>query len=331
MTPTPRAGMDHRRRLDMIPLSRRPTLSVALVTRNRPRSLDRCLSSWHQQTVLPHEIVVSDDSGDAMAPLTEAVTLKHRCVYVRGPRQGLYANRNYASLACQGTHILSADDDHTHQRDYVSVIMSLIEADPTRIWIFSEQYPDRDTPLFCPPELHRSGFGCAPANPTHCAAIADGATVYPRQVFDSGLRYDTTYGFGGMWYLWGQHLAKHGWRISFSDLTFVWHHQRPDGVVILDDGRSRDHGQLQQQLLATTYVQFVDALWLRPSVVRLAWASAYQLRRMLFATSILEFDIRTRLPLGGVASAIKKAWRARDHYRHWPPKPLDYRTAQARS
>src|SRR4249920_3803224 len=195
----------------------RISVSVALVTRNRPRSLERCLESWRRQTVPPDEIVVSDDSGADTAPETEAIARRYGCRYTRGPGRGLYANRNHASLACGGTHIVSADDDHTHPADYAAVIRDLIAADPERVWIFSERMPgDSSSPLACPRELHRSGFGCTPADPSRCAAIADGATVYPRQIFESGLRYDETYAFGGLWYLWGKLLARHGWHITFS-------------------------------------------------------------------------------------------------------------------
>jgi len=39
-------------------------LSVALVTRNRPESLDRCLASLRAQDTQPFEIAVSDDGDD---------------------------------------------------------------------------------------------------------------------------------------------------------------------------------------------------------------------------------------------------------------------------
>ena len=103
------------------------SVSVALVTRNRPRSLERCLESWRRQTVAPDEIVVSDDSDVETAAETEQIALRYGCRYIRGPRRGLYANRNHVSLACRGTHIVSADDDHTHPADYLAVITDLVD------------------------------------------------------------------------------------------------------------------------------------------------------------------------------------------------------------
>src|SRR6186713_2624540 len=104
----------------------RISVSVALVTRNRPRSLERCLESWRRQTVAPDEIVVSDDSDDETAVGSEEIARRYGCRYTRGPRRGLYANRNHASLECRGTHIVSADDDHTHPTDYLAVIHDLV-------------------------------------------------------------------------------------------------------------------------------------------------------------------------------------------------------------
>jgi glycosyltransferase involved in cell wall biosynthesis len=290
------------------------SISVALVTRNRPRSVERCLESWRQQTVSPDEIVVSDDSDDETAGATEEIARRFGCRYTRGPRRGLYANRNHASLQCRGTHIVSADDDHTHPVDYLAVIKDLVESDRRRVWIFSERVPGApDGPLTCPPELHRSGFGITPADPSRCAAVADGASVYPREIFESGLRYDETYPFGGLWYLWGKLLARHGWHISFSDRTFVWHHFWPDAVTP-DEGRLEDRVQLRQQLLATTYVQFVGALWLDRSPVQVAWAAAYAFRRLLIPESIVHFRVRTRLSLAGCIRALWLAVRARRAY-----------------
>ncbi len=293
---------------------REVSISLALVTRNRPRSLERCLESWRRQTVAPDEIVVSDDSDDTLAASTRELAQRYGCHYTRGPRRGLYANRNHASLACSGTHILSADDDHTHPPDYLKVITELVATDPRRVWIFSERWPgDVASPLTCPPELDRSGFGCAPADPSRCVAIADGATVYPREIFDSGLRYDETYPFGGLWYLWGKLLARRGWHITFSDRTFVWHHFWPDELTP-EDGRFDNSALLTQQLLATTYVQLVGALWLDRSPIRFGWAVAYTFRRMLLPDSIVHFRVRTRLPIVGTARAVRLALRARRAY-----------------
>ncbi|MGA9379839.1 MAG: glycosyltransferase, partial [Phormidium sp.] len=289
------------------------SLSVALVTRNRPESLERCLKSWRNQTVSPFEIVVSDDSDDVHAPQIERLAKQFDCIYTKGPRRGLYANRNHASLTCRGTHILSGDDDHTHPIDYVEKVLEVVETDPARVWIFTEKKHNQpESSLICPTELHPSGGGCIPKDPSNCAAIADGSSVYPRQIFDQGLRYDETYSFGPMWYLWGKHLIKQGWRISFSDATFIWHH---------DESEQRFHDQnlVNTLLESTTYTQFVNSLWLEPSLSKLVISIIYLLKRMLISETFMWYKVKTRINITSAFRTIKNAYNAKNIY---PLKPL---------
>lgn len=264
-------------------------LSVAIVTRNRAASLERCLQSWRAQATAPFEIIVSDDSDDAQAPAMQALAQRFDCRYQRGPRRGLYANRNHAALACRGTHLLTGDDDHTHPRDYVQTFNELIAQDPRRIWIVCERHPSRpDEPLNCPPELHPSGFGCSPRDPKNCAAIADGSTVYPRAVFDSGLRYDEAYPFGALWYLWGRELARNGWRITFSTRTWVWHHAEVEG-------RFNQLDALRLQLETATYASLVNGLYYQRRCLPLSLL--YLAKRVLLPHGATWFTIRARLTL----------------------------------
>lgn len=284
-------------------------LSVALVTKDRPNSLRRCLESWKRQSIAPFEIVISDDSGEGIRPVIQRLAQEFGCVYTAGPRQGLYANRNHSSLTCRGTHILSADDDHTHPVDYVENILRRLAEDSGRVWVFTEKKPSRpESPLTCPGELHRSGFGVSPKDPSNCAAIADGSSVYPREIFDSGLRYDETYSFGSLWYLWGQWLKKKGWRISFSDSTFVWHHSEE----LLDpmENKLLSRRWLKLQLECTMYVLFVNAFWIHRSVKNIFWSFFYLLRRVVLEDAILDYQVRTRIGIGSVLKIFKNVREA---------------------
>lgn len=272
-------------------------ISVALVTCNRFNSLERCLQSWRNQTIPPFEIVISDDSDPKNVLKMRKLAARFDCVYTSGPKRGLYANRNHASLACKGTHILSADDDHTHPTDFVENIRNILSHDPQTIWTFCERNPlmPADTPGF-PGELHRSGFGCAPKDWSNSAAISDGASVYPKLVFENGLRYDETYPFGAIWYLWGKLLVSHGWRISLSRTTFVWHHHETGN-------RFYDRDALVQQLECRLYAIWVNALYFSTSLRAYLWALFYTARIILKKESGMGFFISCRLsPL--------KAWRA---------------------
>jgi|SRR6516162_1122458 glycosyltransferase involved in cell wall biosynthesis len=77
--------------------SRSISLSVALITRNRPGSLERAIASLRAQDEQPFEIVVSDDFDEEFTSEIETIAQKFGHRYVREPRRGLYANRNSAA------------------------------------------------------------------------------------------------------------------------------------------------------------------------------------------------------------------------------------------
>ena len=227
-------------------------LSVALVTRNRPDSLRRTLSSLRDQDVQPWEVVVSDDSDDAQAAATEAVVCDFGCRYIRGPRRGLYANRNHVALACRGTHIRTMDDDHEFPPGHIEACVAAAESDPASIWVIGEypvmeegvardyetirpliivgEYgPDNvpDVPTQCPGQLNAWGISEAPADPQQCWAISDGASVYPRDIFERNIRYMDQYPFGASYLEFGSRLYWLGYRMRHMASTYVVHHYHP--------------------------------------------------------------------------------------------------------
>jgi glycosyltransferase involved in cell wall biosynthesis len=119
-------------------MNSRILLSVSLITRNRPGSLERALASLRDQEEQPFEIVVSDDSEAEFALETRAMAQKFGCRYVQGPRRGLYANRNFAALLCKGTHIRTMDDDHILSPDHLSKCLAAVQREPNAIWTTGE-------------------------------------------------------------------------------------------------------------------------------------------------------------------------------------------------
>jgi glycosyltransferase involved in cell wall biosynthesis len=203
-------------------------ISVALVTRNRPESLARSLSSWRQQSVQPFEIVVSDDSDDPFQAQNQHIAQQFEARWMAGPRQGLYANRNHIVKACRGSHIRSADDDHELPQNHCALSLEAVTADPSSIWIIGEFYPPFDnnvaSPPPCPGQLHPRGFSEPPADPQNSWALSDGASIYPRAVFDSGLRFAERFKFGAAYMEFGSLLHAQGFRIRHLESTFVFHH-----------------------------------------------------------------------------------------------------------
>lgn len=205
-------------------------LSVALVTRNRPDSLARTLRSLRAQDVQPWEVIVSDDSTEERAEEVTGVVQAFKCRYVRGPQRGLYANRNHAAGLCTGTHIRTMDDDHEFPPRHFEQCIAALELDRESIWIIGEYFPtspERTAPPACPGQLHPRGFSSRPADSQHCWAIADGAAIYPRSVFDRGIRYVQSFTFGDVYLEFGSRLYWLGYRIRQLLSTHVLHHYDP--------------------------------------------------------------------------------------------------------
>jgi len=172
-------------------------LSIALVTRNRPERLRRCLASLRAQDAQPIEIVVSDDSDNPS--IAAAIARQFGARHMAGPRRGLYANRNTVALACTGTHIRTMDDDHTFPPGHLQQCLEALTHDPQALWtcgersFFGEEQHDFTAHAA---QLHPSGAACAVDDPDDNWAIADGATIYPRAVFARGFRFVEEFGYG---------------------------------------------------------------------------------------------------------------------------------------
>ena len=206
-------------------------LSVALVTRNRSESLRRCLQSLRSQSVQPFEVIVSDDSDFELARDARVVSEEFECTYVKGPRKGLYANRNFAALACNGTHVRTMDDDHTFPEDHFKLCTQAVLSDSLSIWTTGEVGYVNDVfsgRLDMANQLHPCGVGIAPSDPDDNWAIADGSTIYPVSVFQRGYRMLETYSFGSSYLEFGAFLNWHGYRSRCIQGAIIIHHAGRD-------------------------------------------------------------------------------------------------------
>jgi glycosyltransferase involved in cell wall biosynthesis len=205
-------------------------LSVALVTRNRPQSLARTLRSLRAQEIQPFEVIVSDDSDPQQSEESRAVALEHGARHVTGPHRGLYANRNAVAALCQGTHVRTMDDDHEFPAGHMAACMRAVTRVADCIWIIGECLPGEEAsaaPWVSPSQLHPRGHSRTPPPGTRSWAIADGAAIYPREIFDRGLRFSESFPFGAAYLEWGSRLHWLGYEIRHLDDTYVIHHYDP--------------------------------------------------------------------------------------------------------
>ena len=214
-------------------------LSVALVTRNRPSSLRRCLNSLREQSVPPFEIVVSDDSDASCSELTRVIALEQGCRYLSGPRRGLYANRNFVAQHCRGTHIRTVDDDHLVSPNHLAQCLASIEQDPGAVWTTGERgylHGKLVATKARANQLHPSGVGTAIENPDDNWGISDGSTIYPSAIFARGFRMVENFGFGSSYLEFGAFLYVNGWKCRCVPGATVEHYasrlQTPEPLSI---------------------------------------------------------------------------------------------------
>lgn len=254
-------------------------MSVGLVTRNRPESLERTLKSLRAQSVQPFEVIVSDDSDEPQVAEVKGIAERFGCSYIPGPRRGLYANRNAIVEAVSGTHIRTMDDDHEFPEGHIAACLEALSADPDSIWIIGEFNPAeiRAPPPECPPQLHPRGFSVPPADPDDCWGIADGASIYPRRIFDSGIRFADFVPFGALYLEFGSRLDWLGYRIRFLPTTYVIHHF---------DAAARSFDDARIDLTTRFFAMLCHSVIYRPSMRNRFLTSAEIVRQLLRSPKI---------------------------------------------
>lgn len=235
---------------------------------------------------------MSDDSDPAYAGGVRDACEEFGCCYVSGPRRGLYANRNNAAYHCSGTHIRSMDDDHEFPPGHIESCLRAMQAEPATVWIIGEFIPEmlRDgadtSRVECPPELHPRGFSVPPSCSRRTWAIADGATIYPRQIFALGERMAEFYVFGAAYLEWGSRLYWRGYTISHLQATYVIHHFDPS---------SRSYDSIEVELSSRLFAAMCHSFLYQRTVrnialtsAQLAWTAAHfrrsEMRALIAAT-----------------------------------------------
>jgi glycosyltransferase involved in cell wall biosynthesis len=278
-------------------------LSIALVTRNRPDSLERTLRSLRSQDAQPSEVIVSDDSDDQYQDAVLSLTKQYDCVYQRGPRQGLYTNRNAAARACSGTHFRTMDDDHEFPRGHVAKCLEAVAVDPLSIWIVGEIHASEtgrdNAKVCCPGELHVRGFSKPPKNPQNCRAISCGATIYPRSVVDREILNAEYFRFGVVYLEYGCRLSRLGYRIRHLADTYVIHHSD-----LIDNSYRVDQTALAARMFSMTCLAFMyepnlrNKLQLAAELAKIGITSPLQLSKALW-------------PAGRAYTHHRKSWHDR--------------------
>lgn len=99
-----------------------PHITLAILTRNRPKCLATALEAALATQDPPDDILVSDDSDDEAATINRAIVARHPVVrYTVGPHRGLGANENHivANLLPEAEWVVFNGDDTRLSQSFV--------------------------------------------------------------------------------------------------------------------------------------------------------------------------------------------------------------------
>lgn len=109
-----------------------PSISVIVMTLNRPAPLRRCLASLARQTLAPgaFEVVVVDTSDRPVDDVLETFAGRLRLIHHVGPNLGVAGNRNTGVALARGTVVAFLDDDCVADPRWLEQITTAVEARP---------------------------------------------------------------------------------------------------------------------------------------------------------------------------------------------------------
>ncbi len=109
-------------------------VSVIIPTRNRVEYLARCLDSLYQQSTLPFEIIVVDNSDKPVKDMVLKSNSSHsKLNYLYSPLKGVSKARNLGIAKAKGSLLAFLDDDCLVNKNWVEEIIKSCKSHPTSV------------------------------------------------------------------------------------------------------------------------------------------------------------------------------------------------------
>lgn len=201
------------------------SISLCICTMNRPDDLDRCLKAVFQSSILPDEVIVSDDSLDSQ-PAQSVVANYPGVIYQQGPRRGLSPNRNACIRASKGSHIIFIDDDVCVPPNFFATARKIIDrCDDRAIVTGYEIKHGEKTEKVVPHNLDFWGLQRVPVRDDYRAIVIN-STIFPRRLFQQA-SFDENLRYGSEEIDMAVHAVAMGYRIVYDNSLYVDHYPSP--------------------------------------------------------------------------------------------------------
>jgi glycogen synthase len=211
---------------------REPLVSVVVPYYRLPEHVEEAVASAAGQTHRNLEIIVVNDgsfaSGDA---ILDRLVGQYGARVVHQPNLGLSHARNTGIRVSRGRYVFPLDADNIAEPTFVERCVALLEADASLAYVTSwSLYIDVDgNPLHDDGEAGYQPLG----NFTDLVSVAnwagDAAAVWPRRLFDLGMRYSVDRPIGEDWMLY-QQMRAHGHIGHVIPERLIRYRIRPDSM-----------------------------------------------------------------------------------------------------
>jgi O-antigen biosynthesis protein len=229
-----------------------PLVTVVVATRDRPRSLARCLRALAAVTYAPFEVVVVDNapsSRETLAVVQQRFGLGARVRYVRALRPGVSCARNRGLDEARGELVAFTDDDVVVDPGWLDGVVRGFDRSPSvacvtglvpsaRLDTAEQQYFDRRVSwaVTCTPRRHdrHADLQASPLHPYTAGQFGTGANCAFRTVvlrglggFDEALGPGTPAGAGEDLDLFVRTILA-GHAIAYEPAAIGWHYHRAE-------------------------------------------------------------------------------------------------------
>lgn len=208
-------------------MTRPPTVTVVVPTRDRPVQLAACLAALDEQTEPDVEVVVVDDGSLRARAVADAVAACPRARLVLGPGRGPAAARNLGAAAALAPVVCFTDDDCRPAPGWVAALVAPIRSGAAHATAGTTRNGEPGDPFAqasqtvtnhlmassLDPASGRLGFAptCNVASATEVVRAVPFDEAYP---LAAGEDRD-----------WCRRLVDRGWALLPVPEAVVWHHQ----------------------------------------------------------------------------------------------------------